>query len=250
MPKAPKLAYYAVRRGHQPGIYFSWEDCRAQIKGFAGAIFKKFPTAAEAEAFITAETGGSHALAWGVLSTPTTYQPVTSTSAAAAAAARITQSTSMPDLDEKEFDVVYCDGACKGNGGSGPKAGIGVWWGHNDPRNLSERCPGDQTNNRAELLWMTNGFRTADGQPVKNRALIKYLAALLHARRITSQTIEFKHVRGHAGLEGNEAADQLANIGVSQPPLPERDWEQLERNVSKNIEREKEQLDEYNLQVL
>ncbi|KAI6163745.1 hypothetical protein EDD17DRAFT_1566615 [Pisolithus thermaeus] len=110
--------------------------------------------------------------------------------------------------------------------------------------NLSERCVTSWI-----FKWMTNGFRTADGQPVKNRALIKYLTALLHARRITSQTIEFKHVRGHAGLEGNEAADQLANIGVSQPPLPERDWEQLERNVSKNIAREKEQLDEYNLQA-
>lgn len=282
MPRAPKLAYYAVRRGHQPGIYFSWEDCLSQIKGFPGAIFKKFPTEAEAEAFVTAETRGSHALAWDALSSPTNYQPVTSTSAAVAG---IAQSTGIPDQDEKEFDVVYCDGACKRNGGTGPTAGIGVWWGHNDPRNLSERCPGDQTNNRAELMaivrvlettpplkrklliktdsrysigcvtswifkWMTNGFRTADGQPVKNRALIKYLAALLHARRTTSQTIEFKHVQGHAGLEGNEAADQLANIGVSQLPLPERDWEQLEQNVSKNMEREKKQLDEYDLQVL
>ncbi|KAI6012577.1 ribonuclease H-like domain-containing protein [Pisolithus orientalis] len=229
-----------------------------------------------------------HAVAWDGLSAPSNHQPVSSTSAAVA---RVAPSTGIPDADGKEFDVVYCDGACKGNGATGSKAGIGVWWGHNDPRyvtdvnlNLSERCPGDQTNNRAELIaivrilettpplkrklliktdsqysircvtswifkWMTNGFRTSDGQPVKNRPVLKYLAALLHARHITSQTVEFKHVRGHVGLEGNEAADRLANIGVLQPPLPERDWEQLEQNVSKNIRQEEKQQDE-DLQVL
>ncbi|KAI6154013.1 ribonuclease H-like protein [Pisolithus tinctorius] len=253
MPKAPKLAYYAVRKGRQPGIYLSW-----YVKGFAGAVFKKFPTEALAETFM-------HAVAWDGLSAPSNHQPASSTSAVVA---RVAPSTGTPDADEKEFDVVYCDGACKGNGATGSKAGIGVWWGHNDPRNLSERCPGDQTNNRAELIvrvsyfawhdltvpgyrvtswifkWMTNGFRTSDGQPVKNRPVLKYLAALLHARHITSQTVEFKHVRGHVGLEGNEAADRLANIGVLQPPLPERDWEQLEQNVSKNIRQEEKQLDE------
>ena len=31
-------------------------------------------------------------------------------------------------------DIVYSDGACKSNGGRNPVAGIGVWWGPNDPR--------------------------------------------------------------------------------------------------------------------
>ena len=36
--------------------------------------------------------------------------------------------------DEMDCDIVYCDGACKGNGQPGSVAGIGVWWGHGDPR--------------------------------------------------------------------------------------------------------------------
>lgn len=36
--------------------------------------------------------------------------------------------------DSVEPLVVYCDGACKGNGKVGSVAGIGVWWGHNDSR--------------------------------------------------------------------------------------------------------------------
>jgi hypothetical protein len=31
-------------------------------------------------------------------------------------------------------DVVYTDGACSRNGHTGSVAGIGVWWGPNDPR--------------------------------------------------------------------------------------------------------------------
>lgn len=82
---------------------------------------------------------------------------------------------------------------------------------------------------------MRNNFKTADGKPVKNRALIRYLAALLHIRRKTSQTIEFKHVRGHVGIEGNEAADQLANLGTTKPMVPEPDWEELEKHVLQSL---------------
>ena len=40
-----------------------------------------------------------------------------------------------PDIeDEGDWDVVYSDGACKGNGQVGSVAGVGVWWGPDDPR--------------------------------------------------------------------------------------------------------------------
>ncbi|KAG1773988.1 ribonuclease H-like domain-containing protein [Suillus placidus] len=170
--------------------------------------------------------------------------------------------------DEPGYDVVYSDGACKGNGQVGSVAGVGVWWGWNDSRNIAERCPGDQTNNRAELIaivraletaplsqrplmiktdskysiqcfeswfpkWSANGFRTANGQSVKNAELIKYLAALLYARERAGPKVMFKHVRGHVGIEGNECADRLANDGALKPELPERDWEQLIRDLEK-----------------
>ena len=47
---------------------------------------------------------------------------------------------------------VYTDGSCSNNGKSNAKAGIGVYFGDNDSRNVSERINGKQTNNRAELL--------------------------------------------------------------------------------------------------
>jgi ribonuclease HI len=47
---------------------------------------------------------------------------------------------------------IYTDGACSNNGKEGAKAGIGIYFGENDARNVSRRVDGKQTNNIAELL--------------------------------------------------------------------------------------------------
>lgn len=39
-----KKKYYAVWKGHHPGVFESWEDCKAQIKDFQGAQYKSFLT--------------------------------------------------------------------------------------------------------------------------------------------------------------------------------------------------------------
>ncbi len=44
--------YYAVKKGLTPGIYTSWPECQAQVKGYSGAIFKGFATREEALAFM------------------------------------------------------------------------------------------------------------------------------------------------------------------------------------------------------
>ena len=44
--------YYAVRKGHQTGIFTNWPDCQKAVKGYSGAEFKSFKTRQEAENFI------------------------------------------------------------------------------------------------------------------------------------------------------------------------------------------------------
>lgn len=44
--------FYAVKVGKTPGIYNSWDDCKAQTEGFSGAVHKSFKTAAEAAEFM------------------------------------------------------------------------------------------------------------------------------------------------------------------------------------------------------
>lgn len=43
-------AYYVVSKGRTTGIFTSWEECNAQVKGFAGGKFRGFLTQAEADA--------------------------------------------------------------------------------------------------------------------------------------------------------------------------------------------------------
>lgn len=43
---------YAVRKGKETGIFYSWAECEKQVRGYSGAEFKKFKTEAEAQDFI------------------------------------------------------------------------------------------------------------------------------------------------------------------------------------------------------
>ena len=44
-----KQKYYVVWNGVCPGIYTSWTDCKLQINGYAGAVYKSFDSKEEAE---------------------------------------------------------------------------------------------------------------------------------------------------------------------------------------------------------
>ena len=44
--------YYAVKDGKSVGIYNNWEDCKKQVTGFSGAIYKSFPTLEEAKNYL------------------------------------------------------------------------------------------------------------------------------------------------------------------------------------------------------
>lgn len=43
---------YVVKVGKKPGIYHTWDDCKAQVHGFPGAIYKSFKTMQEAQSYI------------------------------------------------------------------------------------------------------------------------------------------------------------------------------------------------------
>lgn len=51
MPKK----FYAVKKGRKVGVYESWEECKKQVDGYPGAIYKGFSSLDEANTFITGE---------------------------------------------------------------------------------------------------------------------------------------------------------------------------------------------------
>lgn len=86
--------------------------------------------------------------------------------------------------------------------------------------------------------WVWNDFRKPDGSPVKNKEILRYLAALLELRHVKKQKVQFVHVRGHMGIEGNEGADYQANLGSTMEERIERDWDEERENVRRKIDAE------------
>lgn len=53
------MPFYAVAKGRTSGIFMTWPDCEAQVKGFPGARYKKFDSIMGAQDFISTEGGPS-----------------------------------------------------------------------------------------------------------------------------------------------------------------------------------------------
>ncbi|MGH9854118.1 MAG: viroplasmin family protein, partial [Blastocatellia bacterium] len=51
-----KSKFYAVRSGREPGIYRTWDECKAQVDGYAKAEYKSFSSLQEAEAYLNGAT--------------------------------------------------------------------------------------------------------------------------------------------------------------------------------------------------
>lgn len=52
--------FYAVRVGKNPGIYETWGQCEAQVKGYKGAKYKKFKSYEEALDFLKGEQASQY----------------------------------------------------------------------------------------------------------------------------------------------------------------------------------------------
>ena len=59
--------------------------------------------------------------------------------------------------------------------------------------------------------WERNGWKTASRQPVKNADLWHRLVEAKQPHKVT-----WHWVKGHEGDPGNERADQLARLGISE----------------------------------
>lgn len=54
-----KFLYFVVRKGYNPGIYRSWEECKNQVSGFPNNQYKGFSTLCEAEEYFNEPGSGN-----------------------------------------------------------------------------------------------------------------------------------------------------------------------------------------------
>ena len=50
-----KKKVYAVRKGKATGIFYTWDECKAAVDGFSGAVYKGFFTEEEARTYLAGE---------------------------------------------------------------------------------------------------------------------------------------------------------------------------------------------------
>jgi len=167
--------------------------------------------------------------------------------------------TSVNDADEiNNIDFipeyyVYTDGACSNNGRKTACAGIGIYLGENDSRNVSKTIEGKQTNNTAELSAIVEVFSLIKNDIMNGKQIAivsdseyaikcvtsygkkcyeknwnvdipnKELVKCIYETYKDFENVKFLHIKAHTHNSdihsiGNYNADKLANlaIGISE----------------------------------
>ena len=222
------MSFYAVANGRNIGIFHSWNECSESVKGFPKAKYKKFKTIEECNVFIDS------------------YNDSYNDSAL--------EST----VKTSEFVAdyyVYTDGACSNNGKPNACAGMGIFFGDNDKRNVSQKVEGKQTNNTAEISAFIQACNIIEDDVNKGKKIMimtdsTYVMLCVTtygdkcAKQLWKQDIPNKnlviqayecvkhqpnihvhHVKAHTKKNdvhsyGNDQADKLANKAIGLDSCP------------------------------
>ncbi|NLN59748.1 MAG: ribonuclease HI [Deltaproteobacteria bacterium] len=220
--------YYAVARGGKAGVYDAWfgpTGAEAQVRGFAGAVYRGFFTRDEAERWLQEQAPDS---SFSVEDVP----------------AMTGERGDFPS----ETVHIYTDGSCRKNPGPGGYCAI------IDAGDRRTELSGGYrltTNNRMELMaciaglksleepsdvivhsdsryvvdgmtkgwaekWRSRNWMRTKTQAAENADLWSCLLSLCDRHRVA-----FVWVRGHAGHRENERCDQLATKAADGADLVE-----------------------------
>lgn len=224
------MSFYAVANGRTIGIFSNWNDCNNSVKGYKNAIYKKFDTKEEAEHFIKVNGSESN------LNTESESESES-------------KSKSNSNANSKPDYYVYTDGACSNNGRNNASAGIGIFFGTEDIRNVSKKIEGKQTNNTAELTAIIEAYYIIKNDILNGKEIAivsdseyaikcvssygekcyknnwnvdipnKKLVRTAYEMYRDKPNVQFIHIRAHTGKSdihsfGNDNADKLARLSL------------------------------------
>lgn len=232
--------YYSVYRGCNPDIYNTWDECKINVIGFKGALYKKFEDYADAQEYL--------------LNGPQNLVNKTTDVGSI-------EQAEQPDLSE--FTAVWTDGSLLRRSGT-IACGYGIYIPKLDISH-SIKLIEPKTNNRAELkaiidavmimkqhhidkilvytdssysilIFGSTGkkYKKKKYKNVKNKDLVEKAVTLAE-----ETTLHFIHVSAHSGDEseiakGNDVADRLANqAAVKDYLVLDSNWIEREYNLGK-----------------
>ena len=216
------MSFYAVANGRNRGIFTTWKECSESVKGFKNSSYKKFSSKLEAEDYILNYNNESK---------------------------KIFKNDFIPDY------FVYTDGACANNGYLEASAGIGIFFKLDDPKNVSKKISGKQTNNTAELTAIIETFYIIENDLNEGKKIVivsdseyaiscatdygkkcsnknwdidipnKLLVKQIYNIYKNYKNIKFLHVKAHTNKTdchsvGNDQADKLANKALNLDKCP------------------------------
>lgn len=209
--------FYAVQKGLKPGVYETWDECKAQVDGFQGAKYKSFGTKEEAQLFVDGEDVKQDEVSQecsvvGIALPDTPYAFV--------------DGSFNPDTGVYGYGGFLCVGDKKY-----PLMGAGCKSDMTSMRNVAGEISGAMAAvKKAEELgirelvmfydykgieqWATGLWKT-------NKSATQEYANFMSPdnRKVV---IQFQHVKGHTGVEGNELADVMAKTAVGIPLRPKQ----------------------------
>jgi ribonuclease HI len=207
--------YYVVKKGHKPGIYKTWAECKIAVDGYKSPVFKKFTSFDEANTFYNKSS---------INNNEKIVIPAKEIERINATCANIKSSIFSNEINyeinkwtciDNEI-YIFTDGSSRKTTQL-PNSGIGVYLGYNCI-NIKEQYE-NKTNNQCELTgldyafklivryhkelieigkiikivsdseysikacsiwlqtWKNNNWKTASGQDVKNRDIIESIDA-------------------------------------------------------------------------
>ena len=225
------MTFYAVANGRTIGIFLNWNDCNNSVKKYKNALYKKFNTKEEADNFIKVNEKNIDDINNNIQNH------------------NIIVNSKDDNIVFNPDYYVYTDGACSNNGKDNALAGIGIFFGINDNRNISKKIEGKQTNNTAELSAIIETYHIIENDILNGKKIAivsdseyaikcvssygekcykkcwnvdipnKDLVKIAYEMYKDKLNIQFIHIKAHTNNTdihsfGNDNADKLANIAI------------------------------------
>ena len=192
---------YAVKKGIKTGIFHTWDECKKNVHGFPGAQYKSFPTLKEAEEYLAGAGANQEE----------------------------------PDMDSPDVCTAYVDGSFDVNQGAYSYGCILL---HNNERkemsraffhsedvsmrNVAGEIEGamaamayceEHNIKKLHLYYDYQGIESwAVGEWKRNKpGTIRYKQFYDSLQKVA---VVFHKVKGHSGVELNEAVDRLAKAAL------------------------------------